>query len=151
MLKKVFYKIFVEEKLIIEYFNGPVSWTDLVEMKRNEVAEPNYNPNYSVITDVREAILNLSDLDNVSQYIDFLKSNIKSIGNRRTAILTTNTEQVIFSELLKAMNENLPISLKTVSTYDGVFEWLQLTPKAAHTVRNYLENLTSEFYTVSTN
>ncbi|NJO90256.1 MAG: hypothetical protein HC831_15910 [Chloroflexia bacterium] len=151
LCSKSFFKLLPHEQLIIEYFSGPVSWYDLVEMKRREVAEPNYNPNFNVITDIREAIVNLDALDDVESYIDFLKSNQKSIGTRKTAILTNNSEQVIHSELLRVMKRDLPINIKTVSTYNAVFEWVELLPKVAQQIETYLDNLTTEFYLVSTN
>ncbi len=151
MLKKVFFKILPEEQLIIEYFSGPVSWYDLVEMKRREVAEPSYNPNFNVITDIREAIINLEALDEIESYIGFLKSNQKSIGTRKTAILTNNSEQVIHSELLRVMKKDLPINIKTVSTYKAVFEWVEILLKDRERIENYLENLTTEFYLISAN
>jgi hypothetical protein len=151
MLKKVFFKILPEEQLIIEYFSGSVSWHDLVEMKRLEVSEPNYNPNFNVITDIREAVLNLEALDEIESYLDFLKSNQKSVGTRKTAILTDNSEQVIHSELLRVMKNDLPINIKTVSTYQAVFEWVEILPKDRERIENYLENLTTEFYLISAN
>jgi hypothetical protein len=151
MLKKVFFKILSEEKLIIEYFSGPVSWLDLVEMKRQEVAEPNYNPNYNVITDIREAVLNLDDLEHITHYIDFLKNNKKSLGTRKTAILTDNSDQVIHSELLRVMKNDLPMEVRTVGTYKAVFEWISLNPTTAIKIQSYLENLSTEFYRVSAN
>jgi hypothetical protein len=120
-------------------------------MKRLEVSEPNYNPNFNVITDIREAVLNLEALDEIESYLDFLKSNQKSVGTRKTAILTDNSEQVIHSELLRVMKNDLPINIKTVSTYQAVFEWVEILPKDRERIENYLENLTTEFYLISAN
>ena len=151
MLKKVFFKILSKENLIIEYFGGPVSWSDLVEMKVREVAEPDYNPDFNVITDIREAVLNIDDLGGVNHYIDFLKSNKNSVGNRKTAIFINNSEQVFYSETLRVTRNGLPIDIKTVSTYKAVFEWIELNPEVATKIENYLNNLTTEFYLVSAN
>lgn len=151
MLKKVYYKIFAKEKLIIEHLSGPVGWNDLVKMKSKEVEEPDYNPNFNVITDIRKAILDLNNLDEVNKYVEFLNNNEKSVGNRKTAILTDSSEQVIHSEILRVMKNDLPINIKTVSTLEAVFTWVGLTPQAALEIERFLENFSSEFYMISSN
>lgn len=144
MTKKTFYKIFPEEKIIIEYFSGKAKWNDLVELKQKEIDEINYNPNYSVITDIRNAELDLNALEEIVKYLDFLHSNSKSIGSRKTAALTNNKEQVIHSEMLKIMKNNLPIDIKSFSTLEAIFDWLKLNQAVRNKMTKVLDKLYSE-------
>lgn len=137
----VYYKIFPEKRLIIEYLSGSLGWADVVEMKEREVADLNYNSTYRVITDIRNVDISIDSLDDVYIYINYLKNNRRSVGERYTAIMTESTEQVVHSELLRASNNNLPIHLKTVGTYETAFEWVGIKPPLSSEIKSFIENL----------
>ena len=93
----------------------------------------------------------MEDLEGMKEYIAFFKHNKKAVGKRKTAILTQSSKQVIHSEILKMMTDHLPMDLKTVSTYDGAFQWIELNDFARVEVRNYLENLRRDNFRMAAN
>lgn len=137
----VSYKIFPKKRLIVEYLSGSLGWLDIVEMKKKEVAEPDYNPSYNVITDIRNVSISIETLDDVNIYINYLQNNRNSVGKRHTAIITDSTEQVVHSELLRATNNSLPIYLKTVGTYQAAFEWVSLKSPSSIEIKDFIEFL----------
>lgn len=146
MTKKTHYKIFSEEKIIIEYFAGEVRWSDLVELKQKEIAESDYNPDFGVITDIRNAHLDLNALEEINKYLEFLHDNSKSIGNRKTAALTSSKEQVIHSEMLRMMKNNLPIDIKSFSTLKAAFEWVEINAEVSAKISKFLEKLNADLF-----
>jgi len=151
MIKRACYKIFEEEQIIIEYFSGRTIWSDLIKMKKREVAEANYNSNFNIITDVRNAILDVEDLNNVNKYLEYLRNNNKSVGNRKTAILTNSSEQIIHSELLRAMKADLPINFKSVGTTEAAFKWTELNHNTILKISECLEDLEKDLSHISSN
>lgn len=151
MTKKTIYKIFPEEKIIVEYLGGKVCWSDHIELKKKEIAESTYNPDYSVITDIRNAQLDLNALEDINKYIAFLNNNSKSVGKRKTAALTTSKEQVIHSEMLRVMKKDLPIDIKSFSTLKAAFDWLKINHQVSTKMAAYLEKLNDEFLLNSEN
>ncbi len=140
-MSKYVSKIFPEGKIVVEYLQGFISWVDLIEMKKQEAAKPEYNPGYNVITDVRDVEIGQNDLEGINEYIAFFNYHVNTVGVRKTAILTQSSQQVIHSEMLKIMSSHLPMDLKTVSTYSAAFDWTLLDEKVRGDVQDYLETL----------
>ncbi len=140
-MSKYISKIFPEGKIIVEYLQGFISWADVIEMKKQEAMKPNYDACYNIITDVRDVEIDSEDLDGMKEYVAFFKYHINVVGDRRTAILTQSSRQVIHSEMLKIMTNHLPMELKTVSTYHAAFDWTHLDDNVRDDVQDYLEKL----------
>lgn len=142
-------KIFPECSLVVEFMEGNISWYDVIKMKQNEVKESGYNPHFNLITDARNIRLLVNDLEGIKKYMEYLKGNQCVLGSRKTAIITSSSQQVIHSELLKLEARGLPMYLKTVSTYEAAFEWTKLDNAYQSDVINYIESLRKPFLEAS--
>jgi hypothetical protein len=140
-MSKYLSKIFPEGKIIVEYLHGFISWGDVIEMKTQETLQPGYNPHYNLITDVRDVEIDINDLDGMKKYVDFFNYHLNAVGDRKTAILTKSSQQVIHSEMLKMMVNQLPMDLKTVSTYEAAFDWTRLNTEYRGIVLDYFEKM----------
>jgi len=145
-MNKYISKIFPSGKIIIEHLHGFITWSDILAMKKEEASKPNYNPNYNLITDVRDVEIDTDDLEGMNKYLNYFKIDTKAVGNRKTAILTNSSRQVIHSEILKFKTDSLPMDLKTVSTYDAAFEWTELDSEFRLEIHNFLEVLRKSFF-----
>ena len=148
-MRKTRYEIFPGVKIIVEYLSGNIDWSDYLEMKKQELSDPNYKPNFNVITDIRDVKNDKEDLEGIENYVNFLNGNTSAIGQRKTAILTDSSKQVVHSEILKHMIDNLPMDLKTVSTYHAAFEWTGLNYTARGELCHYLEQLRMNSFAVA--
>jgi hypothetical protein len=123
MNKIVSYKIFPELKLIIEVVGGSISIDDFIELKRNEILDKNYNPNYNFIVSVNYLEPSFED-EQLKKIIDYIKDNRAIIGKRRSAILTETPKQTVASIMYESATKGLPMSFKTVSTIKAAMDWV---------------------------
>jgi archaellum biogenesis ATPase FlaH len=116
-------------RLILECCKGQASVDDAIDMKKNELSDKLYDPNYNVIVDFREfdSFINSSNIDSISNYINFLKQfEIKS----KVALLTTKPHQVILSHILKELSiKSLAINFEIFSTLEAAIRFLNYLPE----------------------
>jgi hypothetical protein len=102
MKKYANFMILPEFRLILECCKGKVSVEDAINMKKDELSDILYDPNYNIIVDIREfeTSIDATISKSISNFYDFLKElDIKG----KVAILTTKPHQVVFSEILKRL------------------------------------------------
>ena len=108
------YIIYPEQSLIVEYYNGGFPIEELIAFKDLISRDSNYSPNFNIIHDIRKAKF-LFQFGQISQYVDFLSSDKKYVGNRKSIVLTTSPEQVIIGLGFDMKKGDLPIDVKVAS------------------------------------
>ena len=93
-------------------------------MKKDELSDILYDPNYNIIVDIREfeTSIDATISKSISNFYDFLKElDIKG----KVAILTTKPHQVVFSEILKRLSKNSPkIEIAIFSSPEAAIEFI---------------------------
>ena len=121
------YLILPEFRLILECCKGQVSVEDAVKMKKAELSDHLYNPDYDIIVDIQEfeTSLNATTTESISDFFDFLKGlDIKS----KVAFLTTKPHQVVISEVLKRLSkDSMAIKIETFSTAEAAIRFIGLS------------------------
>ena len=121
MKKNANYLILPDLKLIIECCKGQANTEDATIMKRDEVADILYNPDFNVIVDLRDlkSIVNTTSVQAMTAFVPFLEGlGIKS----KVAFLTTKPNQVVVAEILKNLSKKLTIDFKTFSTPEAAIK-----------------------------
>lgn len=139
MKKIISYKILHYQKIIIEYYSGPISLIDIKELKLAEIKDNNFDSSYNILMDGRETNL-LTSYQDILDLIDFIKSNPKIIGKRNSSFLTKTPNQVAQTTLLKLQSEILPMNYNIFSTMDSALKFIGVSKD------NYLivENIINE-------
>jgi hypothetical protein len=124
MKKYANYIILPELRLIIECCKGYASVKDAINMKKDELSDNLYNPNYNIIVDFQEfeTFINTTTTESVSNFYNFLKG----LGIKSTvAFLTTKPHQVVISEILKGLsNDFLTFKIEIFSTVESAIRFL---------------------------
>jgi hypothetical protein len=120
------YMILPDFRLILECCKGQASVEDAINMKKTELSDNLYNPDYNIIVDFREFETFLDSTVNEStiNFYNFLKElNI----NSKIAILTARPHQVVISVILKGLNANLGLNkIEVFSTLKAALRFLGL-------------------------
>jgi hypothetical protein len=124
MTKHANYMILPEFRLILECCKGQTSVEEGICMKKNELADILYNPDYFIIVDLQEFETSLDYTINTSitSFYDFLNSlGLKS----KIAILTAAPHQVVISMILKELSATLgEARIEVFSTVQAAIRFL---------------------------
>lgn len=117
------YRIDTENKIITETWGKKASLDDYLLLKKAELSDPLYNPNFDVINDLREVDIKYNE-DALNQIIKFFLDNIDKIGKRKSALITKNPNQVAGTMMFKIKSKSLPINVKVFSTPEAALNWI---------------------------
>lgn len=124
MEKYANYMILPEFRLILECCKGQASVEDAVSMKKTELSDNLYNPDYNIIVDFQEFETFLDSTINEStiNFYNFLKALDIKI---KIAILTAEPPQVVISVILKGLSTNSEtFKIEVFSTVDAALRFL---------------------------
>lgn len=113
-------------KINYEKIIGEVSILDIIKLKKEIVYSDDYQENYNLIVDIREATFT-DFIQNIPQFTEFIIEISKFRNmNRKCAFLTTKPVDVVNSELVKLNLDKLNIGIKMeiFSTENAALEWL---------------------------
>lgn len=99
------YMILPELRLILECCRGKASVEDAIYMKKTEMSDNFYNPDYNIIVDFQEfeTLLDSATKEMTTNFYYFLKG---FEINSRVAILTSKPHQVVISMILRDLNRS---------------------------------------------
>lgn len=124
MKKFANYMILPEYRLILECCKGQASVEDAIFMKKTELSDSLYNPNYNILVDFKEfeTFLDSTIKESTINFYNFLKE----LGiNSKISILTAEPHQVVISVILKGLNTNLGnIKIEVFSTLEAALRFL---------------------------
>ena len=120
------YKLFVKQRLSLEYYSGDIELEDLIHLKKIISKEPSYDFSFTTIFDMRDAniIINESEM---KLLLKFLSTQFKKGDPRCVAYLTNSPNDVVKSTLFSMLldsNKNLNIIPKIFSEISSIAKWL---------------------------
>jgi hypothetical protein len=142
MCKIASYKIIPELKLIIEVFGGKINMFDAIELKKQEVQDKDYNPNFNFIVSINDVESETNFEYDFSQYIKAIKEDNKIIGIRKSAMITKNPQQVVGGTLYELAVREFPMNFKIVSTIEAALDWIHLSYDNKFSILENIELIT---------
>ena len=141
MKKYANYMILPEFRLILECCKGQATVEDAIYMKKTELSDNLYNPNYNIIVDFQEFETFLDSTINKStiNFYNFLKTlDI----NSKIAILTAEPHQVVISLILKGLSTNLEsFKIEVFSTVEAAIRFLGFPLENFDLINNKIKEL----------
>ncbi len=132
------YFIDPDKKLIVEYYCGEFKIEELIDCKFDIASDEQYNPNYHVLHDIRDAIF-LFSFEEINKYVEFLEGDSKYIGKRKSIVLASTPEQVVVGLGLDMQKRDLPINIKVASTFKTAFEFFKLPLSEIEKAESWIE------------
>lgn len=132
------YVILKEKKLIFEYYYGQIYLNDFIKIHESKSNEKDFNPNYNLLIDFRDAEIHLSKED-VLELVQFHKNNRKLFGTRYAAHITKTPEQVVAGTMFDILNNELPVKIKIFSTLGASLDWVGLSIKDQNIIESYID------------
>ncbi len=120
---KIQYQIDTIKRVITETWPEIVSIEDYKQVKQSEFNDPDFDPDFNVITDMRLLKLELNVIV-IDKIINFIDNNSNTMKDRKSAILTNKPNQVVNSFIFRSRAKNLPLNIKVFSTQEGALNWI---------------------------
>ena len=126
-MKKNLYKYFIikDKNLVLEILSGSFELSDYINLKQSQFKDPDYDPNFSLILDIR----NIEDIvseKKIKEYPERIKP-IQHFTNRiKAAVITHTPSQVAGASLYKSF-EDKPIDYKIFSTLEYALNWIGIS------------------------
>lgn len=125
-IKTLKYKIIPELNLIIDCWNGKLTFDKILASKLDQVKDKDWNQAYNNISDIRNAVFDLTNED-AKKIIDYTKTDKRWQEKRKTAYLTNNPNQVVFQKLLEInKTQEIPNKIESFYTINAILNWLQI-------------------------
>lgn len=134
------YIILKKESIIVEYHSGDINVNDFIDSRKIISADSEYNPNFDLILDYREANMEVAQ-NEIELFVDFFKNYSSILGKRKSAYLTTDPKQVVITSLFSSAISDLDVRPKTFSTLKSVVHWLWEKDIDTERLRGIIEEL----------
>lgn len=123
--KNLTYTINSEQKIVYENIRGFLKLEELIEFKKNEAADPDFNPTFSVITDFQKASFEFSQKE-IGKTIQFFNKNYQNhLSFHKCALITSKPIQVVVSKLFELkIKKLLKGQFKIFSSYKTALSWI---------------------------
>lgn len=122
------YRIIPEQNLVLEYHTGVLKVEDYIRFKKALLNDPLFKANLNHFIHHKNVIFKTTPTE-ISKFVDFIKTNVKSFGHRKVAILTKTPNQVVSTTLYKMMQKNTNQTVEVFSTNENALIWLGI-PKS---------------------
>lgn len=139
------YKILPELSLIIETFSGNIDIQDVIALNEREIRDKKYKPDFNFIINIQELTINTNELASseleIEKFIEFAVNNALFKNYKKTAVLTSNPNNVVIGTFFINQCANYPIDIKLFNTLESVVKWLGLTDIMTKYVRTKFERM----------
>jgi len=132
------YIILPEKRLIIRYYHGAFSLSDLFAVMDATGQDNLYDPTFNVINDFRDGTSGVK-IKEINELFGYIKGHKRLYGNRRSAFLTKTEDQTVLRMMLRLLKYEHIINLKTFSTLQEATEWLGLPNSELEALEKTLE------------
>lgn len=121
---RVEYKLDDGRRLGFTTLYGAFDSSTLNEKLNNLWSSPDFNPNCSVLIDIRKATF-IGDSKDFPDFLNIFIGIPGSRTNRKLALLTETPQQVAYSTMFgQFIKSKFPMSVEVFSTYDAALTWL---------------------------
>lgn len=117
------YLIIKEHRLIIELFYGEMDLASYVEFKSGQLKDPDYNPDYNLLTDLRWVDF-LFPASEVSLISDYFKSVVDMDRDLKGCLLSFEPLQTAYSMVYKKHASEGSLQWNVCTTLEESLKWL---------------------------
>jgi hypothetical protein len=126
-MNKNLYKYYIlkDKHLVIEILWGDFTLTDFLNLKKSESEDPDFDPNFDSILDIRhvENAFSKEIRDDLENYLGIIKSIQHVTQKRRSAVVTERPAQVAGITWYQMIDDR-GIDYEVFSTLKAAIKWL---------------------------
>lgn len=120
------YCILPDKKLIIDIYDGYLTFDAFKGHKLHQVAEKNFDSTYTILSDFRTIEVRMT-LEEVTEYGKFALAN-NMVGKRKAALVLSTPNQFVYAKKYdSSIREESGQQMFTFLSFDEALAWLGLT------------------------
>jgi hypothetical protein len=122
------YYILKDENLVIEILRGSFDISDFINLKKSEAEDPDFNPNFNSILDIRniENPFSKEIRDELVEYLKIIKTIQPVTKKRKAAVITHKPSQVAGITWYKLIDDR-SVDYNIFSTLEAATAWLGIS------------------------
>jgi hypothetical protein len=117
------HKVIANKKLVFMYLQGTIKPDDITAFIQFLLKDEDYDPSYSTLIDLRDATLQYRAED-VKRVIEYMRTTDGFSGNRKSAYVTSSSNQVVPPMMMGQSTPNFPMEVKVFSSFEYALDWL---------------------------
>lgn len=110
-------------KIILIKFQGNIYYADMLKLLHEILSSENYNPNYNILLDYRNASSIWFRLD-IVDFVREFKKLVSFTGEKKYAYLISTTNQKYSIPIFKSLIKMSNLNVKYFNNYDESLDWL---------------------------
>lgn len=134
------YKILAEKQLVVLCFDGDITPEIVMSFIRDLVKNPDYNPEYKSIVDLRNCNLVYS-MEGMKRTLEYMATANGFVAKRKTAYITSSSGHVVPPMLMNTGAYKFPMDIKVLSTVETALSWLALDDFTAEEYQRVLQSI----------
>ena len=111
------YRIFSSYRLIYLNYSGETNLEDLKLGIKKMSADPEYSPNFNLITDISNCTLHVQSPE-VNNFFNYMKYDLRNIGDRKSAFISNSANEYVLSMILSIYFKQTPIKPEIFSNIE---------------------------------
>ena len=123
--KRNSYRILRDKGVVVEYHEGILTKSELIEFKKNQWENPNYSPDFNIIVDLRDVQFDFA-LNEINEFIDFLEENKQISKKKRLSFITQTPNQTALATLFLIAIQRLNQFTRVFATTQHAIHWLKI-------------------------
>ncbi len=120
------YHIIPEKELIIEFYGGGPTISEMFEFVGVIKSDKAYNNRFNVLADISEITLT-PNMKSIINYIDFLKQTDEVVNTKKMALITNSPQTVVIGTMFMEFSKELPLIINVFSTFETAVHWLDIS------------------------
>lgn len=135
------YKVIPDLNLIIDYYSGTLTLTEILRLKGKQAKDPLWEPHFNTLSDMRDAFIAM-DEEEIKTLASYQVKDEKWRVERKTASLTNEANHVVFEKLFNRLKpKNTKVLVKAFSTFEATISWLGYNEEASVIINDTLTEL----------
>ena len=118
-------KILKDKELTIMCFRNKITPEMVMKFINSLVQEPEYNPEYNAIIDLRSADMQY-DMEGLKKTLNHMLTAEGFRSTRKSAYITSSSNQVVPPMMMNTLGYEFPMKVKVHSTVESAIAWLEI-------------------------
>ena len=134
------YTIIPDLKLIITYFEGTVTFNDVIKLNMQFISDKLYDSTFNILMDFRNSTALAYRMD-LKEYFEFFKKNISLSKRIRNGIMYRTANQKFIISMYIPIAKLMKIDAKEFETLEKYFTWMEFTAEEQDLIRGKLNSI----------